>query len=272
VKYAICNETFEDWQLQQIFEFCGRLGYDGVELAPYTFCDRVTDLDPSARRRIRDGAASCAMELPALHWLLAKTTGLHLTSPDEAVRRATASYLVDLIDFAADVGATRLVFGSPDQRNLLTGVDEARAWDWSRDVFRECASAAQSKGVVFCLEALPPPESNMFTTVDDCLRMVSEVASPAFATMIDVKSMAAEPRPIPETIDRAIKAVRYVHVNDVNRREPGSGDIDFVPIFRALKAGGYDDYVSVEVFDYSAGAQSIARKAISYLRQCDAAS
>lgn len=271
MRYAICNETFEGWELPLVFEVCARLGYEGVELAPFTICDRVTDVDPSARRRLRDEAARRALEIPCLHWLLARTRGLHLTSPDAAVRQATGDYLLALIDFAADLGATRLVFGSPAQRNLMPGVDPRDAWDWSRAIFRRCADAAESRGAVFCLEALPPPESNVFTTVDDCLRMVREVDRPGFATMLDVKSMASEPRPIPETIARAVHAARYVHANDANRREPGSGDTDFVPIIRALREGGYDGWMSVEVFDYSAGPENIARNAIAYLRGAEAA-
>ena len=272
MKYAICNETFEGWELPLIFEVCGRLGYEGVELAPFTICERVTDVSRQERRRIRDEAAQRALEIPGLHWLLARTQGLHLTSPDAAVRDETADYLVELIEFGFDLGATRLVFGSPAQRNLLPGVDPRDAWDWSRAVFFRCAEAAADRGLIFCLEALPPPESNLFTTVDDCLRMVGEIGHPGFSTMLDVKSMASEPRPIPETIARAVHAARYVHANDANRREPGSGDTDFVPIFRALRGGGYDGWMSVEVFDYSTGGLNIARNAIAYLRGAEASS
>jgi sugar phosphate isomerase/epimerase len=270
VKYAICNETFEGWQLQQVFELCGRFGYQGIELAPFTFCDRVTDLDATVRRRIRDGAASCALELPALHWLLAKTN-LHLTSADEDVRRATAEYLIALIEFAADLGTKRLIFGSPQHRSVPPGVDPALAWNWSRDTFARCADIAAQRDVIFCLEALPAQETNFVTTVDECLRMVNEVNHPGFATMLDVKSMASEPRPMTETIARAIGATRYVHANDANRREPGSGDVDFVPIIKALLAGGYDDWMSIEVFDTSAGAQEIARRGLAYLRHAELA-
>ncbi len=267
MRYAICNETFEGWQLQQVFELCGRAGYEGVELAPFTFCTHVTDVDAVARARIRDGAASCGLEISGLHWLLAKTKGLHLTSPEVATRLATAQYLQALISFAADVGARRLVFGSPQQRNVPQGVDARLAWEWARETFRACGATAEDCGVVFCLEALP--ESNIFTRIDDCIKMVEEVGCPGFQSMLDVKSMASEPRPISETIGRAISCARYVHANDANLREPGSGDVDFVPIFRALRDGGYDDWMSIEVFDYSSGPEQIARRGLAYLRAAE---
>lgn len=267
MKYAICNETFEGWQLQQVFEFCGRAGYEGVELAPFTVCDRVTDVDALSRARIRDGAAACGLEISGLHWLLAKTEGLHLTSPDASIRQATTLYLRKLIAFAADVGARHLVFGSPQQRNISEGIDPLTAWEWSRETFRQCGAAAQDQGVIFCLEALP--ESNIFRTIDDCILMVEEVGCSGFQTMLDVKSMASEPRPIAETVSRGIHLARYLHANDANLREPGSGDVDFVPIFRALRSGGYDGWLSIEVFDYSGGPEQIARRGLAYLREAE---
>jgi sugar phosphate isomerase/epimerase len=44
------------------------------------------------------------------------------------------------------------------------------------------------------------------------------------------------------------------------------GEVDFVPIIRALVQAGYDRWVSVEVFDFSPGAEETARRSIECLR------
>ena len=49
------------------------------------------------------------------------------------------------------------------------------------------------------------------------------------------------------------------------------GDIDFVPILQVLKDVGYDGWVSVEVFDYEPGVESLCRDSIEYLKKCEAA-
>ena len=53
MRYAICNELFEGWPLQKTAAFVAELGYQGLELAPFTLCNLVTDLSSAARRRIR---------------------------------------------------------------------------------------------------------------------------------------------------------------------------------------------------------------------------
>jgi len=60
------------------------------ELAPFTLAPRITDVTSERRRELRRQAEECGVRLIGLHWLLAKTEGLHLTSNDEAVRQRTA--------------------------------------------------------------------------------------------------------------------------------------------------------------------------------------
>ena len=85
----------------------------------------------------------------------------------------------------------------------------------------------------------------------------------------DVKVMATDEAPAPELIRRHGRQAGHFHANDVNRRGPGFGDTDFVPIFQALREVGYAGWVSVEVFDYSPDPETIARRSIEYMRACE---
>src|SRR5262245_278192 len=112
MRYAICNETFEGWEYERVCDFVAGLGYQGLELAPFTLAHRITDVSPERRRLLRRQAEACGVQIIGLHWLLAKTEGLHLTSPDEATRRRTADYLVELARCCRDLGGDLMVFGS----------------------------------------------------------------------------------------------------------------------------------------------------------------
>src|SRR3954469_15443922 len=135
MRYAICNETFEGWAHARVCQFVAGAGYQGLELAPFTLAPRITDVPPERRRELRRVAEGCGLTLIGLHWLLAKTEGLHLTSANPEVRRATARYLGELGRACADLGGDVLVFGSPAQRRLPAGASREQATDWAVDTF-----------------------------------------------------------------------------------------------------------------------------------------
>ena len=66
---------------------------------------------------------------------------------------------------------------------------------------------------------------------------------------------------------RFVEAVAYIHANDANGRGPGFGDVDFVPIVKALKDVDYQGYVSVEVFDFKPDPETTARESLGYLKE-----
>ncbi len=268
MRFAICNEVFEGWEYRRIVECVAATGYDGLELAPFTFADSVETIPAAKRRELRAIAADHGIVLTGLHWLLVRPEGLHVCSADAAVRARTVDYLRHLIDFCADVGGTTLVFGSPAQRSIAPAIGRERGWELLRESFAACAAAAQSRNVTFCLEALPAELTNVFNTNAEVIEMVKTINHPNIQMMLDVKSMCAEALPIPENIRACQGWFHHVHANDANLRGPGFGAVDFKPILRTLTDVGYEGFVSVEVFDFKPDPETIARKSLDYLKSC----
>jgi len=267
MRLSVCNEIFEGMSIERQFETIADAGYHAVELAPYTLGRPVEEIDRAERRRIRDAARVRGLDIVAMHWLLAGTTGLHVASPDPEVRRRTTQHLVELSRFCQDVGGRYLVFGSPAQRSTPDGMSRREARRLAVDTVRRWAEASAGLDVTICLESLPEDETDFMTTVDEALSVVAEVRAENTRVVLDVKSMSAEGAPLPEVIRRAAGSVAYVQANDANRGGPGFGDTDFVAVFRALASIGYDGVVSVEAFDVSAGAEYVARESNAYLRR-----
>ena len=113
LRFAICNELFEGWPWERVCDFARSLGYEGLEVAPFTLADGAEQLPPGRRADLRRSAESRGIEVLGLHWLLVKPPGLYITHPDPAVRRRTADYFVQLVDLCADLGGKVMVFGSP---------------------------------------------------------------------------------------------------------------------------------------------------------------
>jgi sugar phosphate isomerase/epimerase len=258
IQFGICNEIFKDWKLEDAMAFAKKSGYDALEIAPFTLAPYVTDIPPAERAGIA---------ISGIHWVLVQAEGMYVTHPDQAVRDRTSRYFCDLVDCCADFGGTRIIVGSPKQRNLMDGVSYEQAWEWAEKVFADSVKRAEDKGIVICFEPLAPSETNFVNTAEEAVRFTGQFKSPAFKIILDVKAMSSESKPIPQIIRESWPHFAYFHANDANLKGPGFGDVDFRPIAAALKEVGYDGYVSVEVFKFEEGAETIATKSIEYLRR-----
>jgi sugar phosphate isomerase/epimerase len=267
IKFGICNEIFKDWTLEDTFAYAAKIGYDAVEIAPFTIAKHVTDISAAQRAEIKALAARHKIAISGIHWVLVQTEGLHLTHPDKAVRDLTSKYFGELAKFCADIGGKTIVVGSPKQRNILEGVTPQQAWDYATEVFREPVMRAEQHGVTICFEPLAPSETNFINTAQDAVRFVQQLHTPHFKIILDVKAMSSEAKPIAQIIRESWPHFAYFHANDKNLKGPGFGEVDFKPIAAALKEVGYKGYVSVEVFNFDEGPQVIASKSLEYLRK-----
>ena len=270
MKFAICNEVFEGWSIDDSIKFVAQTGYDAIEIAPFTLAQYVTEVSVVERHRIRDAAADNGIGISAVHWVLIKTEGMYMTHPDPEIRRKTADYFCELVRFCADLGGEAIVVGSPKQRNLLPGVSFEQAWELARQTFAPSIKMAEDKAVTICFEPLAPSETNFVNTAEKGIEFIEQFNSEAFKIILDVKAMCSDLKPIPDIIRDSHPNFAYFHANDANLKGPGFGDIDFKPIFGALKEVNYDGFVSVEVFDFEEGPETIARESLRYMKEASA--
>ena len=268
MKFALCHELYEqtDWATQ--CRLMAEAGYTGIEVAPFTISNDLASVPASVFQEMKDAAARNGLEVIGLHWLLAKTTGLYLTSPDQAVRRKTVDYLRLLARVCRQLGGEVMVFGSPMQRNLLPGVTRDQAADFAVEVFQEVVEEFAAQEVTLCLEPLTPKETDFINTCDDAMEIIRRVDHPTVMLHQDVKAMlGAETESVPSLIHRHKIFCKHFHVNDTNLLGPGMGETDYHPILKALIESQYKGWVSVEVFDYKPGAQHIAVASLEYMKR-----
>ena len=267
MKFAICNEIFENWAWERVCEYAASLGYTGLEVSPFTLAERAEEVTPGRRRELRKQAESRGVEILGLHWLLVKPAGLYITSADAEVRRKTAAYFVELVKLCHDLGGTAMIIGSPKQRSLLPGVSREQAMVYAQEVFAECLPLAQELGVTLAMEPLGPKETDFLNTAAETIELIERIAHPNFRLNLDVKAMSSESKPIPQIIRESKKHIAHVQVNDPNLLGPGMGEVKYEPIIAALREAGYAGWLSVEAFDFKPGAERIASESIEYLKR-----
>jgi sugar phosphate isomerase/epimerase len=265
MRYAICNETFQDWNHQRVCQLVAALGYTGLEIAPFTLAPRITDVSADQRKLIRSQAEAAGLQILGLHWLLAKTEGFMVTSPDPIIRNRTAEYLVELARACRDFGGDILVFGSPMQRKIPPGATRDQAEDLAIDTFQRILPELEKQQVYLCLEPLAPTEADFLQTAEEGRKMMDRLAHPFVKLHLDVKAMSSEAQPVPAVIRQYAPWMKHFHANDANRRGPGFGDTNFRDIFQALRDVNYTGWVSVEVFDYTPDAETIARESLRHM-------
>ncbi len=160
-----------------------------------------------------------------------------------------------------------MVLGSPLQRNLLEGVSHEAAMEHAAAVLRQAMPLCGDFDVTIAVEPLGPGEGDFLNTAAAGMQLVQMVGSPHCRLHLDVKAMSSESVAIPEIIRASRAQLAHFHANDPNLLGPGMGDVDFRPIFAALREVGYDGWVSVEVFDYKPSPEEIARQSMENMRQ-----
>jgi sugar phosphate isomerase/epimerase len=269
MRLALCNEVLADLPFERQCEYAAHLGYQGLEVAPYTLSDaphRIAAPDVARWRRV---AADHGLALCGLHWLLVKPEGLSITSPDPAVRGATVDVMRALVELCAGLGGSYLVHGSPKQRTIHPGQPRGDAWANAQACFAAVAGAAARAGVVYCIEPLSADQTPIVNRIEEAVRMVREIDSPNLRTMLDTSSAGlAESEPVAALVDRWLPSgfVAHVQLNDRNRRGPGQGADRFAPVLAALRRHGYGGWVAVEPFDYVPDGRGSAARAIGYVR------
>lgn len=269
MKIALCNEVLQPMPFAAQCEFAARLGYDGLELAPFTVSAEPHLLSAAERARIRADAAAVGIEITGLHWLLVTPQGLSITTPDAALHARTIEVMRSLVLLCADLGGSVLVHGSPAQRRIAPGEDRATATARAADAFAAVAETAERCGVTYCIEPLSARGSQIINTVAEAAAIVDAIASRGLRTMIDCSAAGAmEAEPVAALIDRWMPSGRIAHiqVNDPNRRGPGQGEARFAEVFAALRRQRYAGVVAAEPFDYVPDGPACAARAIGYIR------
>jgi len=272
VKYAICNEMFFEvkWEIEKQFEVAAELGFDGIEIAPFTLNDWVQEITEEQKQRIRQASADTGVAACGIHWLLVGPTGLHITDPDPEVRAKTVAYCQDLVRFGLEIGAEYEVVGSPGQRKVKTeqGVTYQQAWEWFKEAMAACALVEGGENFRVCIEPLAGSTNNNFLfNHHEAVKMSREINLPNVGVILDTYSGLQTESDLAEAIRATGDLLMHYHCNDLNKRAPGWGETDFRPLMRALLDINYPHYLSIEVFDFEPDPYQHAKRGLETLKQ-----
>lgn len=228
------------------------LGFDAVEIfAP----DAATLESPDVRHALDHNGLALAAVGTGAGWVKHKLT---LTSPDAAVRLKAIDFVKSIIEAGAAFNAPAII-GSMQGR-----------WTENRDLemhdlkeaLEELGEFAGALGVPLIYEPLNRYETNFVNTISGGFVLLSQLSTRHVKLLADLFHMNIEEADVAQAIRRGSSTIGHVHFVDSNRRPAGNGHIDFVAVAKALRAIGYDGFLSAEALPWpdseAAAAQTIA--------------
>jgi sugar phosphate isomerase/epimerase len=266
MRIALCNEVLQPMTFAEQCAYAAALGYDGLEVAPYTLSDEPHRMSAAERAAVRRAASDAGIGIMGLHYLLVAPKGLSITTPDDRVRAFTTDVMRALVDLCADLGGRYMVHGS--QRVVAPGETAEIATRRAADCIAAVAGRAEAGGIAYCIEPLAAHITPVINTIAQAAAIADAIGSPSIMTMIDCNHAGRmEPEALPQVVDRWVPTgkIGHIQINDSNRRGPGQGEARFTPFFAALKRNGYRGDISVEPMEYIPDGRGSAARAIGYV-------
>ncbi|MFL6465955.1 MAG: sugar phosphate isomerase/epimerase family protein, partial [Bryobacteraceae bacterium] len=185
--------------------------------------------------------------------------GLNTISSDAEIRRRTREHLQSCIKTVADMGVTIMAGPLYSPVGFLPGHRRTKdEWHYAVECFGELGPVLKENGVIIALEPLNRYETYFLNTAEDAAKLCQEINHPQVGILFDTYHANIEEKSIPEAIAQAAPYLRHFHSCENDRGTPGSGHIDWPPIFKALQAAHYNGWLTIESFGFSLGALSAA--------------
>jgi D-psicose/D-tagatose/L-ribulose 3-epimerase len=265
-RHSCCNEAFDKQPFAEVCKTMRKVGYDGIEIAPFTLAEDPATITAAQRKEYREIIASEGLTFVGLHWLMVSPKGLHVTGPDAALRARSWQHIRNLIDLCADLGPNGvMVFGSPFQRATSGGLTREQATRNYVEGLMSVNRHACEREVTILVEALPVAQCDVVQTLAEAVSIVQEIGSPFIRTMFDVHNAVDEAEPHAVLVDRYFDYIRHVHVNELDGKHCGAGDYDFQPVLEVLRRRNFRGWVSLEAFDFKPGAETLAHESLRHL-------
>lgn len=227
------------------------VGFDAVEL----FTASAEAVNPDTLSKL---LAENNMQLSAVGTGAGKALyQLHLSHPDQGVRRNASDYIAAMIDFGGRFGAPAII-GSMQGRQEQ-GVERGQAIDWLAESLNELGQKAAAYGVKLLYEPLNRYETDLINRLGDGVDLIRSLEIDNVALLADLFHMNIEEESIPAIISAAGNYIGYIHFADSNRRAAGMGHTDLKGVAQALSEINYAGYVSAEVLSYPDSDTAAAR-------------
>nr|VFK11743.1 MAG: Sugar phosphate isomerase/epimerase [Candidatus Kentron sp. LPFa] len=246
MRLAISNIAWDVSEDDAVARLLTRYSIDAIDVAPGKYFSDPINADDKDIAKVRGKWFNRGFEITGMQALLFGTTGLNVFGSSD-IQKALLNHLAGICRIGAGLGASRLVFGSPRNRDC-SGLSEARALSTAVSFFQRLGNIAQKYGVIICLEPNPPCYgANFMTTSAETARIVEAVDSPAIRMQFDTGAMTINGESADTVLRGNARLIGHVHASEPDLAPLGDRGTDHKIIYKALSKFLPDHVVSMEM-------------------------
>lgn len=250
------------------------IGYSGLELladVPHAWPAGLLD---AQKRAILTAMKRSGLEFSNINAFMMNAVADHrqpywhpsFIEPDPNYRRVRIDHTRRALTLCAELGAPHITTepGGP----LAPGQSRQEAINLFVEVLKPLAEHAHSLGVMLLIE---PEPGLLLETTDQYLEVADKVDAPSIGLNFDVGHAFCVSEDIPRAIAKLAGQIRHYHVEDIaasrvhHHLVPGTGAIDFREVVGAIRATGYDGWLTVELYPFQEDPDAAAAQALEVL-------
>jgi sugar phosphate isomerase/epimerase len=261
LRLAISNIAWDIAEDTSVAELLGKFGVDAIDVAPGKYFPDPANAKDEDISNLRRWWADHGIEITGMQALLFGTVGLNVFGEDES-QEAMLKHLQAVCRIGAGLGATRLVFGSPKNRDR-SGLSDAEAFEQAVGFFRRLGSAAQEHGVIVCLEPNPTQYgANFMTSSKETAQVVAAISHKAIRMQFDTGALTINRESPEEVLESNAALIGHVHASEPDLVPLGDGGTNHLLMHKLLQQYLPNHLVSIEM---------VATKKESHLRSIERA-
>lgn len=246
MRLAISNIAWDVSEDEDIARLLRDHGVDAIDVAPGKYFPDPALASAADIAAVKVWWAGRGIEITGMQALLFGTAGLNVFGPAEA-QEAMLRHLDAVCRIGAGLGATRLVFGSPRNRDRGS-LSDAEVEVIADGFFQRLGDLAQTHGVVVCLEPNPPCYgANFMTTSAETAAVVIRVGHPAIRMQLDTGALAINGENPVWVVESCASLIGHVHASEPDLVPLGDGTAEHAKAAEALARALPEHPVSIEM-------------------------
>jgi sugar phosphate isomerase/epimerase len=276
MRLAFSTNAYLNFSFADAVTRLARLGYEGVEVMADVPHAWPAFMLPEQKQALRDALKRNNLAISNVNAFMMHAVNdprqryWHPSwiEPDPHYRRIRIDHTRRALTLAKELGAPCITTepGGP--------VEPGASWSAALKLFVEglkpVAEHAQKEGVLLLVE---PEPGLLIETAEQFQEFMKHIDSPAVGMNFDIGHAYCVGDDPASTIPRVRHYIRHFHLEDIAATRvhhhliPGEGAIDFAAALRAIKAIGYDGWVTIELYPYIDNPDEAARLALQRIQE-----